>query len=205
MSVDASDRARRTIGEVLDLLQGGQALQALERVEHACREQPGHVDLMLHRGLALRVLGRLPEALRALDETLAIDPYFFLALMSKGAVLERLGNPRRAALVYRDALKIAPSTDVPAPLEAALDHARRLVEEDSRALAAYLRDSVDPCVRLTPASRCSVSTSVSTSMPGPSACTRRVRCKCTCRACRRFRSSSGISSRGCRSSNRRRR
>jgi aspartyl/asparaginyl beta-hydroxylase (cupin superfamily) len=41
-------------------------------------------------------------------------------------------------------LKIAPSTDVPAPLEAALDHARRLVEEDSRALAAYLRDSVDP-------------------------------------------------------------
>ncbi len=132
MSIDAPDGARRAIGDVLALLQRGQAAQALELVDHACREHPGSLDLMLHRALALRMLGRLPEALRALDETLAIDPYFFLALMSKGAVLERIGTPRRAALVYRDALKIAPTDGIPAPLEAAMDHAREVVAEDSQ-------------------------------------------------------------------------
>src|SRR5712675_1626857 len=106
MSNDAMDVVRRSIGEVLTLLQRGQTVQALELVEHACRETPGNPDLMLHHALALRVSGRLPEALRTLDETLAIDPYFFLALMSKGAVLERIGRPRQAATVYRDALKI---------------------------------------------------------------------------------------------------
>ena len=92
MSADAPDAARRAIGEILALLQRGEAPQALELVEQACREHPGNLDLMLHRGLALRMAGRLPEALRALDETLAIGPYFFLALMSKGAVLERLAR-----------------------------------------------------------------------------------------------------------------
>src|SRR4029453_7828254 len=115
-----------------------------ELVDHACKEHPGSLDLMLHRALALRMLGRLPEALRALDETLAVDPYFFLALMSKGAVLERIGTPRVAALVYRDALKIAPTDGIPAPLQAAMDHAREVVAEDSRALASHLREALDP-------------------------------------------------------------
>ena len=93
--------------------------------------------------------------MRALDETLAVDPYFFLALMSKGAVLERIGTPRQAARVYRDALKIAPTDDIPAPLEAAMDHAREVVAEDSRALAAHLRQSRSIALRskLTPPSR----------------------------------------------------
>jgi len=143
VSVEASADTRRIIGEVLNLLQRGQPSQALERVDQACREQPSNVDLMLHRALALRVLGRFSEALRTLEDTLAIDPYFFLALMSKGAVLERLGRPRLAALVYRDALKIAPTADVPAPLESAIDHATSVVEEDSLALAAHLRREVE--------------------------------------------------------------
>jgi aspartate beta-hydroxylase len=143
MTIDEPD-ARRAIGEVLALLQRGQAAQALELVDHACRQHPSNLDLMLHRALALRMLGRLPDALRALDETLAIDPYFFLALMSKGAVLERIGTPRRAALVYRDALKIAPTDGIPAPLEAAIGHAREVVAEDSRALATHLREALDP-------------------------------------------------------------
>jgi aspartate beta-hydroxylase len=144
MSANGSDaRVRSTIDEVLTLLQRGQTAQALELVENACRTTPGNLDLMLHRGLALRVMGRLPEALRALDETLAADPYFFLALMSKAAVLERMARPRQAARVYKDALTIAPNADVPAPLEAALAHARRVVQDDARALAAHLRQSID--------------------------------------------------------------
>ncbi len=134
----------RTIEEALALLQRGQAPQALELIDGACRAQPGNVDLLLHRALALRMLGRLPEALRTLDETLAIDPYTFLALLSKGAVLERLGRPREAAAVYRDALKLAPpSDDVPPPLAASIGHAREVVNADANALEAYLREQVD--------------------------------------------------------------
>ena len=73
MSDDALDIVRREIGEALALLQRGQAAQALELLDDACRAHPGNPDLMLHRALALRMLGRLPEALRTLDETLAID------------------------------------------------------------------------------------------------------------------------------------
>ncbi len=144
MSNDAADVVRRMIGEVLALLQRGQPAQALELVDHARQAYPANLDLMLHRALALRMLGRLPESLRMLDETLAIDPYFFLALLSKGAVLERSGKPRLAANVYRDALKIAPTSGVPAPLETAIHHAREVVAEDAQALAAHLREALDP-------------------------------------------------------------
>src|SRR5262245_60486768 len=138
---DPTDAARRTIGESLALLQRGRAPDALELLNDACRAQPGHVELMLHQALALRMLDRLPEALRALDAALAIDPYFFLALMSKGAVLERLGKERLAALVFRDALKIAPNAaELPAPLAAALNHARDVAAKDSQALADFLRE-----------------------------------------------------------------
>jgi len=138
---DAQEAARRTIAESLALLQRGRAPDALELLNQACRAEPGNLELMLHQALALRMLGRLPEAVRALDAALAIDPYFFLALMSKGTVLERMDAPRLAALVYRDALKIAPNAaELPAALAAPLDHAREVVANDALALADFLRE-----------------------------------------------------------------
>jgi aspartate beta-hydroxylase len=145
MSAEGMEAVRRTIADALTLMQRGEAPAALQLLNEACRAQPGDVELMLHQALALRVLGRLPEALRLLDETLAIDPYFFMALMSKGAVLERMGQMRRAAQVYRDALKIAPNPpDTPPALEAPIRHAREVVAEDSRALAAFMRERLGP-------------------------------------------------------------
>ncbi len=135
------DNTGRTIGEALALMQRGAGSDALALLNEACRVQPGNVDLMVHQALALRVLGRLPEALRQLDATLAIDPYFFIALMSKGALLEMMGEPRRAVQIYRDALRIAPNpADTPPALETPIRRAREIVAEDSRALAAHLRE-----------------------------------------------------------------
>ena len=82
---------------------------------------------------------RPARAFQALDRALARDPYF-MALLSKGAVLERMGKPRLAAQVYKNAIKIAPPPERLAPsLRTALEHAQAHVAADARALADHLR------------------------------------------------------------------
>jgi aspartyl/asparaginyl beta-hydroxylase (cupin superfamily) len=99
--------------------------------------------MQMQRALCRRVLGDFAGALLALDAALAIDPYDFLAHLSKGAVLERMGRPRTAAHVYRDALKLAPATPMPA-LEAPLRRARELVAEDDAALETHVQAALRP-------------------------------------------------------------
>ena len=133
---------RRSIAQSLELMRRGDANSAFELLAQVAATRPGDTEVALHQALALRVMGRLSDALRMLDEVLAREPYFFLALLSKGAVLELMGRPRRAAGAYRDALRIAPTTNVPQALVSQIDHARRVVAADASALAAHLRDAV---------------------------------------------------------------
>ncbi|MDE2356700.1 MAG: aspartyl/asparaginyl beta-hydroxylase domain-containing protein [Alphaproteobacteria bacterium] len=98
---------------------------------------------MLDHALALRMLGRLPDALVRLDAALALEPRHLVALLSKGALLERMGQSKAAALVYRNALACAPPDEVlPAPLRAQLDHARAATKAFGEALARRLSESV---------------------------------------------------------------
>ncbi len=101
------------------------------------------VEAILDHALALRMLGRLPQALERFDAALVLDPRNFLALLAKGAVLEKLGRSKAAALVYRNALAVAPPDEhLPAPLVAQLVHAREATRAYGEALAAHLRDAV---------------------------------------------------------------
>src|SRR5262245_54080657 len=68
-------------------------------------------NIPLYLALALRMQGDYRQALEAIDRALAIDPYFFMALLSKGALLEGMLQPRHAARIYRDAIKIAPPAE----------------------------------------------------------------------------------------------
>ena len=61
----------------------------MAQLDLALQRFPADADLRLNRAMVLRAAGKLPAALIELDAALAIDPYFFLALLSKGAVLER--------------------------------------------------------------------------------------------------------------------
>src|ERR1700752_3990202 len=105
MSTEADESARSAIAQALTLLQRNEAASALDLLRRAAALQPANADIKLHEALALRVLGRFSEALLTLDGILAIDPYSFMALLSKGLVLERMGHIRAAAKVYADALK----------------------------------------------------------------------------------------------------
>jgi len=143
MSSEVDDAARRTVSQAQVYLKRGDATTALALLNQAAGAYPANLDIKLHQALTLRVMDRLPEALRAFDEVLTIDPYSFLGLLSKGTVLERMAQPRLAAKIYRDALQIAPRPEnTPPTLEAPIRRAREVVAAEAQALAAYLREQL---------------------------------------------------------------
>jgi aspartyl/asparaginyl beta-hydroxylase (cupin superfamily) len=103
-------------------------------------EHPNSPSIKLNIAMVCRTKGDLPGALNSLDAVLALDPYSFLALLSKGAVLEQVGRERQAADVYRNALKIAPlENQTPPALREPILHAQKLVTTQAEALSEHLR------------------------------------------------------------------
>jgi aspartyl/asparaginyl beta-hydroxylase (cupin superfamily) len=144
MTVEGRPPAQQSIAAALAALQRGDARGALAMLLEAEKSDPKDLGVKLHLALAQRSLGDFPAALRALDTALAIDPYFFLAMLSKGIVLERMGRMKFAAQIYRNALKIAPRPEDAAPsLDAPIRHAREVVAAEAVALAQYLREQVE--------------------------------------------------------------
>lgn len=137
------DAIRQTLGSAIAKLRGGNTNDALRQLQALAKAHPEHIEVKLQMALAYRMLGDMDRALTELDAALAIDPYCFLALLSKGEVLKIAGKPRAAAAVLRDALKIAPrSESVPSYLETPIRNAAEFVEEQSRQFAAHLRDEL---------------------------------------------------------------
>lgn len=121
-------------------VEAGDAAAALDLLSRAEALDPANAEAPLFLALAHRSLGEFPAALDALDRALARDPYFLMALLSKGAILERLGKSRLAALVYKNAIKIAPPPErLPSFLRSALERAHAHVAANASALANYLR------------------------------------------------------------------
>lgn len=101
------------------------------------------IEALMDKALALRMTGRAPEALEALQAVLVKDPRNFLALLSKGSLLERLGRKHAAATVYGQAIAVAPPAEhLPPGLQQPLANARAHVARQSEALAAHLEASL---------------------------------------------------------------
>ena len=121
-------------------LQRGEPKAALALVLEAERAAPGDVPLKLQRAMVCRSMGDLAGALAALDDALNLDPYDFVALLSKGAVVERMDGERAAAAVYKNALTIAPpDEEIPPPLRAPTERARQVVARTLEALEDHLK------------------------------------------------------------------
>lgn len=132
------------IRDALQALQGRDGPRALAILAAAERAAPGDTAVMLNKALAYRVMGQLPSALAELNRLLAIDPYDFMALLSKAALTEQLHGVRLAAPIYRDALRIAPPEDrLPPGVKTQLDRARTVVDTNAAALADFLRERVE--------------------------------------------------------------
>jgi aspartate beta-hydroxylase len=118
---------------------GRAALTLLDRIDPAALT----VDIILDKALALRLQGNLEAAVVMIDDALAIDPSNFLALLSKGALFERLDHVKKAALVYKNALAVAPPPErLPPALTAQVARARELVRSQALNLEAHLRASL---------------------------------------------------------------
>jgi hypothetical protein len=114
---------------------------ALAIIEAAEAQGGTEAPLKLQKAMVKRAAGDFEGALKALDEALALDPYDFVALLSKGALTERVAGERAAASIYRDVLKFAPAEDkLPAQLVTPTAHAREVVARTAEALESYLRE-----------------------------------------------------------------
>lgn len=95
------------------LVEAGQALarrdpqSALRLLDQADQFGKTH-NATLNRAVALRLMGDYHASLRVLDDALDMRPYDFMALLAKGAMLEKINQTKAAVEVYRNALKIAP-------------------------------------------------------------------------------------------------
>lgn len=133
------------LADAASAMRRGDRATALDCVTRAEAAAPFDPHVKMQKALIHRASGALPAALAALDEALALEPYNFLALLSKGAVIEKLSGERLAAKVYENALKLAPDEANLLPgLKAPVARAREVVEKTRAALEAYLRDRVGP-------------------------------------------------------------
>jgi aspartate beta-hydroxylase len=121
-------------------LQRGDRHGALALLLEAERAAPGDKALKMQRAMVCRTLGDLPGSLAALEDALNLDPYDYVARLSKAAIVERMLGARAAATDYRNALAIAPPEDeLPGPLRAPTERGRQVVARTMAALEDHLK------------------------------------------------------------------
>lgn len=120
--------------------QRGDRRAALALLAQAERAAPQDKALKMQRAMVCRSLGDFAGALGALDDALSLDPYDYMALLSKGAIVERLSGERAAATIYKNALLLAPAEDtMVAALRAPTLRAREVVARTMAALEDHLK------------------------------------------------------------------
>ena len=148
-------QANAAIARAQRRLRAGDRQGALAVLEEALAQNPASCELHMNLAMVHRAGGSLVDAVLALNAALAVEPYSFMALLSKGSILEQMGRIRAAARVYRDALRITPAeSSLPSGLRGPLARAREVVAEQARALAEHLRGALSdlraqcPCADL---------------------------------------------------------
>ncbi|TLZ11869.1 MAG: hypothetical protein E6K39_00090 [Gammaproteobacteria bacterium] len=121
-------------------LKTGEFAAARRRLEQAVHLDPRAPLLWFHVALARRAQGDAEAEAAALEKALELDPYFYLALLQKATLLERRGQHRQAAQVYRAFLQcVPPSAQQNPALQQGLEHARAAVAANTAALERFLQ------------------------------------------------------------------
>ena len=129
----------------LQLMQRGEAAGARELFQRATATDPGHPALWSNLAASLDALGLHEEEMAAIERALKIEPRHPIALLQKAALIEKRGDPREAARIYRAALvTVGPETAPPPSLHAALEHARDAIRQDDAALARTIEERAAP-------------------------------------------------------------
>jgi CHAT domain-containing protein/Flp pilus assembly protein TadD len=86
-----------------------EVLQSWQKRNQALQVKPGYHEAWHGRGIALKKLGRLDEALASYDKALEIKPNYYEAWNDRGALLFSGGHYEEAISSYNNALKIEPN------------------------------------------------------------------------------------------------
>jgi aspartyl/asparaginyl beta-hydroxylase (cupin superfamily) len=123
----------------------GNFARAAELFRQAVALDTNSKVLWMNLAGAHRALGDLPAEGAALERALAIDPRYVQALLQRGELMERLGKPKAAALVFGAALaSVAPGIPIPPGVASLLTHAQEVVNANSRALEELLEQDLAP-------------------------------------------------------------
>jgi aspartyl/asparaginyl beta-hydroxylase (cupin superfamily) len=126
-------------------LRARDAAGAVKLLTQARAAAPNDLLTLLTLSRACREAGDDKGEGEALDTALAVDPYFLPAMLAKAARFERLGEKAAAALLYRNALKIAgPEPQWPDMMRPQLTHARAAAERQAADMQAHLDAAAAP-------------------------------------------------------------
>ena len=124
-------------------LRKGDAATAKTFLERSLAADPTNAGLLLNLATSLRALNDTEGEMQALDKALSRDPYFFQALIQKGALLERLGRGKQAARVYQRALTaIPPGAQLPRAWQPHIEHAQKTVLANLKQLDDWLGEKM---------------------------------------------------------------
>jgi aspartyl/asparaginyl beta-hydroxylase (cupin superfamily)/Tfp pilus assembly protein PilF len=125
------------------MYRSGNARRARDLFEKALAADGNSKVLWLNLANACRALGDKKYEVQALENALAIDPRYVLALLRKGELLESLGETRQAFFFYEAALdSLASGAPAPQQAAAALTHAQDVVRENRKELETFLEQQV---------------------------------------------------------------
>ena len=102
-------------------LRNGLPDECVAYTSRALAVQPGHVEVLCNRGIALRMLGRVDAALADYDRALALQPSSIAALNLKGVALAALNRHAEAIASYAAAIALDPGY-APARFNRSLSH-----------------------------------------------------------------------------------
>ena len=123
--------------------QRGDLSGAIEYLRAAHLASPMDPLILMTASVVQREQGDTESEWLTINDCLAVEPYYLPGLLTKAGYLERQGQTRPAANVYRDALKIAPpEAHWPESLRPQLQHARKCVEDYADAFTAYLETTL---------------------------------------------------------------
>lgn len=126
--------------------------EAQELLTAARRVAPNDTLVLLTLGSLHRERANPEGEIEAIDAALAVNPYYLPALLARGSWFERHRGRKAAAVIYANALKIAPPPEnLPPELRDSCARARLIVDAHARELHEFLGQSIAPSLAALPA------------------------------------------------------
>ena len=119
--------------------------EACKLIEEAQQWAPNDPFILLTLSKARRENNDIEGEGAAIEHALAVDAYYLPALLAKAQRLERLGHKATAALIFRNAVKVAgPESSWPDVLRGQLTYARTAAQGFARDAHAQLSEAISP-------------------------------------------------------------